>query len=71
MTNLIPDRALETVPCPACKRVGTLRLGSKLVALPFGTYSIAGMQEKLVMEETPELTCSADECDFAELAKRT
>jgi hypothetical protein len=69
--KLTTDRPLADVPCPTCKRVGTLVLGSKLVAQPIGTYSIAGAQTKLVMEEIPSLTCTSENCDFTELAKRS
>ena len=61
---------LKSVSCPTCGRIGTLRLGSTLVAKPIGSFSLAGAQMKVSATEMPQLTCSADGCDFREIAKR-
>jgi len=59
---------LAAVPCPNCRRVGTLELEMRMEAKGLGTYSIAGVQPKLVASEVPYLVCG--ECSIAIRGKR-
>jgi hypothetical protein len=45
-------------PCPRCGAYGTISIEPVLHAKPQGTYSIAGVQNKLVAEQKYLLACS-------------
>lgn len=47
--------------CPKCKS-GTISISMILAAKPLGSYSIAGVQNKVVATPRAEATCSS--CDF-------
>ena len=49
-------------PCPKCGASGTISIEPVLAAKPQGTYSIAGVQPKVVAEQKYELACS--NCDL-------
>lgn len=60
---------LRTIACPACGTVGSIKLGSVLVARPLGTWSLAGAQDKANTVETPALVCTVGMCHFHKLPK--
>lgn len=58
---------LDDQVCPVCGADG-LRIEMRLVVKPFGSYSIAGAQPKVVANEQPYAIC--DGCDHAIPIKR-
>jgi hypothetical protein len=50
---------VQKSPCPSCGAADTLALISTLAARPLGSYSLAGVQTKVVAAWRPVLTCSA------------
>lgn len=63
-----PD--LSGFACPSCARVGTLTLEDRLVALPMGTWSLAGVQDKVSAVMVAHIVCSAEGCGFVKAPKR-
>lgn len=53
---------VEETPCPACGGK-TLELATRLVAKKPGTYSVAGVQPKVVATQVTVWRCTAQECD--------
>jgi hypothetical protein len=44
--------------CPRCGEAGTISINRVLASKPAGTFSVAGVQPKVVAAEKYELTCS-------------
>lgn len=44
-----------------------MELGTKLVARPMGSWSLAGQQLKTSAVQTPALVCTTTGCDFYKL----
>jgi hypothetical protein len=49
-------------PCPRCGTPGAISVEPVLASKPAGTYSIAGVQTKIVAQQTYVLACSR--CDL-------
>ncbi|WP_251153735.1 hypothetical protein [Cellulosimicrobium sp. Marseille-Q4280] len=60
--------ALADIACPDCAAVGSLQLVWKLEPAPLGTYSLAGVQNKVSAARVPYLECA---CGFSERGKNT
>lgn len=55
----------EESPCPRCAAAGTLSITSRLVAQPFGGFSLAGGMMKFPVRQLPVLVCSNCGLDHA------
>lgn len=60
---------LKSIACPDCRTVGSIKLGTTLVARPLGSWSLAGQQLKVSTVEYPALVCTAPGCHFHKLPK--
>lgn len=60
MTDEQPNGDRTPVPkaCPDCGQTGGLTIGTRLVARPLGTWSLAGAQMKTSARTMAELACS-------------
>lgn len=63
------DDKLKSIACPDCGTVGSIKLGTTLVARPLGSWSLAGQQLKVSTRETTALVCTAPGCHFHKLPK--
>lgn len=54
-----PDPGLTDVQCTACGAIGSLRIETRLEAKPFGTFSLAGVQTKTVLQNWPWMVCDS------------
>lgn len=61
------NNKLRSIACPACGSVGSIKLGTTLVARPLGSWSLSGQQLKVSARETPALVCTTPGCHFHKL----
>jgi hypothetical protein len=57
---------LEQTPCPECGDL-TLYFGMGFRARPLGSFSLAGMQDKVSAQEIPVIRCRT--CEFVKFPK--
>lgn len=62
------DAFAAAATCPGCGGTG-FDVTWRLVAKPQGTYSLAGVQDKVAATETPVLVCSSG-CGTEKIGKR-